>query len=53
MIKELFYEFTLMNMKIFLGSNPKGRGWYDNKRLYEKKSFLNWKVHDLNKERKE
>jgi hypothetical protein len=43
MIKELFYEWTLFCIG-FLTSDYSKKGFYDNKRIYERKRFLKWKV---------
>ena len=41
-IKELCYEWTLLMANFWGGGNKKG--FYDNKKIYEKKGWLDWKV---------
>lgn len=42
-LKELCYEWVLFWATYLSGH--KTNGFYDNKRIYEKKSWLNWNVN--------
>jgi len=42
MIKELYYEWILFLVNFLVYKNDVG--FYDNKYVYEKKGWLNWKI---------
>jgi len=47
MIKELYYEWVLLCVNTFGGEVKSG--FFDNKKIYEKKGWLNWKVYPIKK----
>lgn len=44
MIKEICYEFVLFSARFLLGGG-KSDGFFDENKIYEKKSWLNWDVY--------
>ena len=52
-IKYLFYEWILLLLNCSSSKGSYKKGFYDDKKIYEKKSWLNWKVKKIGKKRYE